>query len=129
MKKVIKYLSLILIFLVSANMLCACTQKPWYFYDSIWCSEEPNLELYYDHVAWSVKITNGEQTENYPIAWGGGSRYVTVYQYDRAFSENNSLLKCEIKKYTNQLLILIVVKDKIWNNEYSVITLYRKPAN
>ena len=72
MKKIIKYLSLILVFLISTNMLCACTQKPWNYKDSTWYSEEPNISIYWHETKWCGKLQSSDDTIEIVLLPGGG---------------------------------------------------------
>ena len=128
MKKTVKYLSLILIFLLSANMLCACT-KPWTYTDSVWYSNQPSIQIYYeeDDDDWYVDVTKDGSTEKYLFVWSGT---MNVYIYplnEDTCSDENCLFYAKINTNRSRRLVLYVREDKIWNYEYIVITLYRKP--
>ena len=128
MKKVIKYLSLILIFILSANLLCACT-KPWIYTDSVWYSNQPSIQIYYeeDDDNWYVDVTKDGSTEKYLFVWSGT---MNVYIYplnEDTYSDENCLFYAKINTNRSRRLVLYVRGDKIWNYEYIVITLYRKP--
>ena len=129
MKKVIKYLSLILVFLLSVNLLCACT-KPWSYTDSIWYSEEPSMQIYKeDDGNWYIDVAMDGGTEKLLFEWSG-TMGVSIYPLNQ---EENSYKNClfngKIGKSNSKKFVVMVREDKIWNNEYATITLYRKPAN
>lgn len=128
MKKTVKYLSLVLIFLLSANMLCACTQKPWNYKDSTWYSEEPSIQIYKeDDGNWYIDVTKDGNTEKYLFLWSG-TMGVSICPLNREEDSNNiRLFRGKIDKFNSKKFVVKVREDKIWNNEYIVITLYRKP--
>ena len=130
MKKVIKYLSLILIFLLSANMLCSCAEKPWFYTDSIWYSEEPSIQIYKeDDGNWYIDVTMDGSTEKYLFVWSG-TMGVSIYPLNiDEYSSKTRLFRGKIDKFNSKKFVVMVREDKIWNYEYIVITLYRKPAN
>lgn len=127
MKKTVKYLSLILIFLLSANMLCACT-KPWTYTDSVWYSEEPSIQIYKeDDGNWYIDVTKDGNTEKYLFLWSG-TMGVSICPLNREEDSNNiRLFRGKIDKFNSKKFVVKVREDKIWNYEYIVITLYRKP--
>ena len=129
MKKIIKYLSLILIFLLSANLLCACT-KPWAYTDSVWYSNEPSIQIYYeDNDNWYIVVTKDGSTEKYLFVWSG-TMNVSIYPLNiDEYSSKTCLFFGKIDKSNSKKFVVMVCEDKIWNYEYIVITLYRKPAN
>ena len=128
MKKIVKYLSLILIFLLSANMLCACKHKPWTYTDSIWYSEEPSIQIYKeDDGKWYIDIANNSGTEKYLFVWSG-TMGVSIYPLNiDEYSSKTRLFLGKINTNRSRRLVLYVREDKIWNNEYTVITLHRRP--
>lgn len=128
MKKVIKYLSLILIFLLSVNLLCACKNKPWTYTDSVWYSSEPSIQIYKeDDGNWYIDIANNSGSEKLLFEWSG-TMGVSIYPLNQ---EENSYKNClfngKIDKYNSKKFVVKIRLDKIWNNEYTAITLYRKP--
>ena len=130
MKKIIKYLSLILVFLISANMLCACT-KPWSYTDSVWYSNQPSIQIYYEEDGdnWYIDVTKDGGTEKYLFVWTYTFSVGIFPLNAEAYSDENRLFWGKIDKNRSKKLVLYTREDKIWNNEYTVITLYRKPAN
>ena len=55
---------------------------------------------------------------------------VSICPLNREEDSNNiRLFRGKIDKFNSKKFVVMVREDKIWNNEYSVITLYRKPAN
>lgn len=128
MKKIVKYLSLILIFLLSANMLCSCAEKPWFYTESIWYSEEPSIQIYKaDDGNWYIDVTKDGNTEKYLFLWSG-TMGVSICPLNREEDSNNiRLFRGKIDKFNSKKFVVMVREDKIWNNEYIVITLYRKP--
>ena len=128
MKKTVKYLSLVLIFLLSANMLCSCAEKPWFYTDSIWYSEEPSIQIYKeDDGNWYIDVTKDGNTEKYLFLWSG-TMGVSICPLNREEDSNNiRLFRGKIDKFNSKKFVVKVREDKIWNYEYIVITLYRKP--
>ena len=128
MKKTVKYLSLVLIFLLSANMLCSCAEKPWFYTDSIWYSEEPSIQIYKeDDGNWYIDVTMDGNTEKYLFLWSG-TMGVSICPLNREEDSNNiRLFRGKIDKFNSKKFVVKVREDKIWNYEYIVITLYRKP--
>ena len=125
MKKTVKYLSLILIFLLSANMLCACT-KPWTYTDSVWYSEEPSIQIYKeDDGNWYIDVTKDGNTEKYLFLWSG-TMGVSICPLNREEDSNNiRLFRGKIDKFNSKKFVVKVREDKIWNYEYIVITKRR----
>ena len=128
MKKIIKYLSLILIFLLSVNLLCACKNKPWTYTDSVWYSSEPSIQIYKeDDGNWYIDVTKDGNTEKYLFLWSG-TMGVSICPLNREEDSNNiRLFRGKIDKFNSKKFVVKVREDKIWNYEYIVITLYRKP--
>ena len=127
MKKIIKYLSLVLIFLLSANMLCACT-KPWTYTDSVWYSEEPSIQIYKeDDGNWYIDVTKDGNTEKYLFVWTYTFSVGISPLDEETYSHENRLFWGKIGKFNSKKFVVMVCEDKIWNYEYIVITLYRKP--
>ena len=55
---------------------------------------------------------------------------MNVYIYplnEDTYSDENCLFYAKINTNRSRRLVLYVREDKIWNYEYIVITLYRKP--
>ena len=129
MKKIIKYLSLILIFLVSANMLCACAKKPWKYKDSTWYSNEPNISVSWTDNMWAGVMIHDDQEIRIILAWGNIRTFAIYYEDETVFSQSTYLIKGHLDTYNKFTARLVITNDNIFDNKYQVITLHRKPAN
>ena len=110
-------------------MLCACKNRPWSYTDSIWYSEEPSVQIYYEDKMWYIDVTKDGITEKYLFVWTYTfSVGISPLNAD-VYSDENRLFWGKIDKFNSNKFVVMVHEDKIWNYENIVITLYRKPAN
>ena len=126
MKKTVKYLSLVLIFLLSANMLCACTQKPWNYKDSTWYSEEPNISIYWHETKWCGKLKSSDDTIEIVLVWGSAMGFNIFEKNADTTKQSNYLMYGVIKNYNSKIFVVEILGNKIYNNQYKTLTFYRE---
>lgn len=93
----------------------------------MWYSNEPSMQIYKEDGRWYIDVTKDGSTEKYLFVWSG-TMNVSIYPLNiDEFSSKTRLFLGKINTNRSRRLVLYVREDKIWNYEYIVITLYRKP--
>ena len=89
---------------------------------------EMEIQIYKeDDGNWYIDVTKDGNTEKYLFLWSG-TMGVSICPLNREEDSNNiRLFRGKIDKFNSKKFVVKVREDKIWNYEYIVITLYRKP--
>lgn len=132
MKRIVKFISISMIFVVVALFFSACTdQAPWDYSNVTWYCEDPVVEFnttYSGEPSLGKIENNGECIEVY-LLWGPPTYTFSIYIYNpgaKLSPGTDELLLQGKVKYNSTSATLVIKTDNFFDNKYSVIKLSRR---
>ena len=130
-KSIQKFILSVVLLSVFFNVLIfsGCTEKPWYYDNVIWYSENPKIEIIKrPGKDWLGTLVTDDEEIQIELLWGpAGSFEIIDAKKDDGITplEEMTLIKGKVK-YDENSATLVIKKDYIFKYKYNSIVLQRK---